>query len=35
MTVLRALLAMAPLVGEGEAIHAVFRKDTTDQGVGT
>jgi SAM-dependent methyltransferase len=28
MTVLRALLAMAPLMGEGEAIHAVFRKDT-------
>jgi SAM-dependent methyltransferase len=28
MTVLRGLLAMAPLVGDGEAIHAVFRKDT-------
>jgi len=28
MTVLRSLLAMAPLVGDGEAIHAVFRKDT-------
>jgi SAM-dependent methyltransferase len=27
MTVLRALLAMAPLVGEGEAIHAIFRKE--------
>lgn len=27
MTVLRALLAMAPLVGEGESIHAVFRKE--------
>ena len=26
MTVLRALLAMAPLVGDGEAIHAIFRK---------
>jgi SAM-dependent methyltransferase len=26
MTVLRALLAMAPLVGEGESIHAIFRK---------
>jgi SAM-dependent methyltransferase len=26
MTVLRALLAMAPLVGGGESIHAVFRK---------
>jgi len=27
ITVLRGLLAMAPLVGDGEAIHAVFRKD--------
>jgi SAM-dependent methyltransferase len=27
MTVLRALLVMAPLVGEGEAIHAIFRKE--------
>jgi SAM-dependent methyltransferase len=27
MTVLRVLLAMAPLVGGGESIHAVFRKD--------
>jgi SAM-dependent methyltransferase len=27
MTVLRGLLAMAPLVGEGEAIHAIFRKE--------
>jgi hypothetical protein len=27
MTVLRALLAMAPLVGGGEAIHAIFRKE--------
>jgi SAM-dependent methyltransferase len=27
MTVLRALLAMAPVVGGGESIHAVFRKD--------
>jgi len=26
MTVLRALLAMAPLVGGGESIHAIFRK---------
>ena len=26
MTVLRALLSMAPLVGGGESIHAVFRK---------
>jgi SAM-dependent methyltransferase len=28
LTVLRGLLAMAPIVGDGEAIHAVFRKDT-------
>ena len=27
MTVLRALLATAPLVGGGESIHAVFRKE--------
>jgi len=27
MTILRGLLAMAPLVGGGESIHAVFRKD--------
>jgi 2-polyprenyl-3-methyl-5-hydroxy-6-metoxy-1,4-benzoquinol methylase len=27
LTVLRALLAMAPLVGGGESIHAIFRKD--------
>ena len=27
MTVLRALLAMAPLAGEGESIHAIFRKE--------
>jgi SAM-dependent methyltransferase len=27
MTVLRFLLAMAPLAGEGEAIHAIFRKE--------
>jgi SAM-dependent methyltransferase len=26
MTALRAALAMAPLVGEGESIHAIFRK---------
>lgn len=32
MTVLRALLAMAPLVGEGEAIHAVFRKPKLETG---
>ena len=34
MTVLRFLLAMAPLVGGGESIHAVFRKNTTGTGVG-
>jgi 2-polyprenyl-3-methyl-5-hydroxy-6-metoxy-1,4-benzoquinol methylase len=27
MTVLRALLAMAPLAGGGESIHAIFRKE--------
>ena len=27
LTVLRTLLAMAPLVGGGESIHAIFRKD--------
>jgi hypothetical protein len=26
MTILRALLAMAPIVGEGESIHAIFQK---------
>ena len=26
LTVLRALLAMAPMVGGGESIHAIFRK---------
>lgn len=34
MTALRFLLAMAPLVGGGESIHAIFRKDTTGSGVG-
>jgi SAM-dependent methyltransferase len=29
MTVLRGLLAMAPLVGGGESIHAIFRKEKT------
>jgi SAM-dependent methyltransferase len=29
MTVLRGLLAAAPLAGGGESIHAVFRKDET------
>jgi 2-polyprenyl-3-methyl-5-hydroxy-6-metoxy-1,4-benzoquinol methylase len=33
-TVLRLLLALAPLAGDGEAIHAFFRKDTTGSGVG-
>jgi 2-polyprenyl-3-methyl-5-hydroxy-6-metoxy-1,4-benzoquinol methylase len=33
MTILRALLAMAPLVGGGESIHAIFRKDATASGV--
>lgn len=27
MTILRGLLAMAPLAGQGESIHAVFRKE--------
>lgn len=31
MTVLRGLLAMAPMVGGGESIHAVFRKAKTSQ----
>lgn len=30
MTVLRVLLAMAPLAGEGEAIHAIFQKDASE-----
>jgi len=30
MTVLRLVLAMAPLAGEGESIHAVFSKDKAD-----
>jgi len=29
MTILRALLAMAPMVGEGESIHGIFRKENT------
>lgn len=29
LTVLRGLLAMAPLVGGGESIHAIFRKEDT------
>lgn len=31
MTVLRGLLGMAPLVGGGESIHAIFRKDKVSQ----
>jgi len=34
LTILRALLAMAPLVGDGESIHGIFRKDSTGSGVG-
>jgi len=33
MTILRGLLVMAPLVGGGEAIHAIFRKDIVNSGV--
>ena len=31
MTALRALLAMAPLVGGGESIHAIFRKEKASE----
>jgi len=34
MTVLRGLLAFAPMVGGGEAIHAIFRRDGTVTEVG-
>jgi len=34
MTVLRFLLALAPLAGGGEAIHAIFCKDSTGSGQG-
>jgi len=34
MTALRFMLAMAPLVGGGESIHAIFRKDTAGSKVG-
>ncbi|MGB9480056.1 MAG: class I SAM-dependent methyltransferase [Candidatus Acidiferrum sp.] len=34
MTVLRGLLAMAPLVGGGESIHAIFRKEGIGSAVG-
>jgi SAM-dependent methyltransferase len=33
LTLLRALLAMAPLAGSGESIHAIFRKDSAADGV--
>lgn len=33
MTLLRALLAMAPMVGGGESIHAMFRKAGATQGA--
>ena len=35
MTVLRALLAMAPLAGGGESIHALFRKETNTPSLET
>jgi len=34
MTILRFLLALAPLAGGGEAIHAFFRKGDTGSGAG-
>jgi 2-polyprenyl-3-methyl-5-hydroxy-6-metoxy-1,4-benzoquinol methylase len=34
MTVLRLLLALAPLAGGGEAIHGFFRKDTAGSEIG-
>jgi SAM-dependent methyltransferase len=33
MTALRFLLALAPIVGGGESIHAIFRKEGTGSGV--
>jgi SAM-dependent methyltransferase len=33
LTVLRALLATAPLVGGGESIHAIFQKDAANSGA--
>jgi len=33
VTVLQFILALAPLAGEGEAIHAIFRKDTIGSGA--
>jgi SAM-dependent methyltransferase len=35
MTVLRFLLALAPLLGGGESIHAIFRKSTAPQESGS
>jgi SAM-dependent methyltransferase len=35
VTLLRVLIAIAPLAGGGESIHAIFRKDSTDSGVGS
>jgi SAM-dependent methyltransferase len=34
MTALRFLLAMAPLAGGGESIHAIFRKESTNPAAG-
>jgi SAM-dependent methyltransferase len=34
ITALRFLMALAPLAGGGESIHAIFRKETTGSGVG-
>jgi len=34
MTILPVLLALAPLAGGGESIHAVFRKETIGSGAG-
>jgi SAM-dependent methyltransferase len=34
MTALRLLLALAPLAGGGESIHAIFRKESTGPAVG-
>ena len=33
MTALKGLLALAPFVGDGESIHAIFSKGTVDSGV--
>ena len=34
LTALRFLLTLAPFVGDGESIHAIFRKESTDSKVG-